>query len=109
ITAMFGAVTVVFAVIFLGERLTLAETIAVVIAGGGSLLAAVEFRGLKQVRLIGYGPLAALAAVVLGSAITVLLQDPIRANGWVPTVIAERTGVALAAGLGLLLVNSGAW
>jgi drug/metabolite transporter (DMT)-like permease len=109
ITAMFGTVTVVFAVIFLGERLTVTETAAVVMAATGSLLAAVEFRGLNQVRFVGNGPLAALGAVVLGSAITVLLQPPIRAYGWVPTVIAERTGVALAAGLALLVVSTQAY
>ena len=60
ITAMFGTVTVVFAVIFLGERLTVTETAAVVMAAAGSVLAAVEFRGLSQVRFVEYGPLAAL-------------------------------------------------
>ena len=104
ITAMFGTVTVVFAVLFLGERLTLNETVAVVIAAAGSLLAAVEFRGLSQVRFVGYGPPAALGAVILGSAITVLLQQPIRANGWLPTVLAERVGVVLAAGVALAVI-----
>jgi drug/metabolite transporter (DMT)-like permease len=109
ITAMFGTVTVVFAVIFLGERLTVNQTVAVVIAAIGSLLAAVEFRGLRQVRFVGYGPPAALGAVVLGSAITVLLQQPVRANGWLPTVIAERTGVALAATVALLISSTNVW
>ena len=109
ITAMFGTVTVVFAVLFLGERLTPAETAAVVIAAAGSLLAAVEFRGLRQVRFVGYGPPIALAAVIVGSAITVLLQPPIRAEGWGPIVIAERTGVALAAGVALLVLNRRGW
>jgi drug/metabolite transporter (DMT)-like permease len=109
ITAMFGTVTVIFAVMFLGERLTPAETVAVVVAAAGSLLAALEFRGLKHVRFVGYGPPAALGAVLLGSAITVLLQQPIRANGWLPTVLAERTGVALAAGMALLLANTSTW
>jgi drug/metabolite transporter (DMT)-like permease len=109
ITAMFGTVTVVFAVWFLGERLTLIETAAVIVAALGSVLAAVEFRGLKQVRFAGYGPPVALGAVIIGSAITVLLQAPARANGWVPTVIAERTGVALTIGIALLFLNSQAW
>ena len=105
ITAMFGTVTVVFAVLFLGERLTLNETAAVVIAATGSLLAAVEFRGLTQVRFVGYGPPAALGAVILGSAVTVLLQQPIRTNGWLPSVLAERTGLVLAAAFVLAVVS----
>jgi drug/metabolite transporter (DMT)-like permease len=109
ITATFGTVTVVFAVVFLGERLTLPQTAAVIIATAGSLLASIEIRGVARIGIAGYGPPAALGAVVLGSAITVLLQHPIRANGWVPTVIAERTGVAFAAGLALLLARKWSW
>ena len=105
ITALFGTVTVVFAVLFLGERLTVNEAAAVVIAALGSLLAAVEFRGLSQVRFVGYGPPAAFGAVILGSAVTVLLQQPIRTNGWLPSVLAERTGVVLAAACALAIVS----
>lgn len=105
ITALFGTVTVLFAVLFLGERLTVAETVAVIIAASGSILAAIEFKGSGRIQLIGLGPLAAFGAVVLGSAITVAMQHPIRTYGWVPTVIAVRTGVAITAGIALLAVS----
>ncbi len=105
ITALFGTVTVLFAVLFLGERLTIAETVAVIIAASGSILAAIEFKGSGRIQLIGLGPLAALGAVVLGSAITVMMQHPIRSNGWVPTVIAVRIGVAITAGIALFAVS----
>ena len=108
ITALFGTVTVLFAVLFLGERLTIADTVAVIIAASGSILAAIEFKGSGRIQIIGLGPLAALGAVLLGSAITVALQHPIRTDGWVPTVIALRIGVAVTAGIALIAV-SGFW
>src|SRR5437867_10083882 len=104
ITALFGTVTVLFAVLFLGERLTIAETVAVIIAASGSILAAIEFKGSGRIQLIGLGPLSALGAVVLGSAITVMMQHPIRADGWVPTVIAVQIGVAITACVALFAV-----
>ncbi len=104
ITALFGTVTVLFAVLFLGERLTIAETVAVIIAASGSILAAIEFKSSGRIQLIGLGPLSALGAVVLGSAITVMMQHPIRADGWVPTVIAVRIGVAITACVALFAV-----
>jgi len=105
ITALFGTVTVLFAVLFLGERLTIAETIAVIIAASGSVLAAIEFKGSGRIQVIGLGPLAALGAVLLGSAITVMMQHPIRTDGWVPTVMAVRIGVAITAGIALFAVS----
>jgi len=105
ITALFGTVTVLFAVLFLGERLTIGETVAVIIAASGSILAAIEFKSSGRIQLIGLGPLAALGAVVLGSAITVMMQHPSRSNGWVPTVIAVRIGVAITAGIALFAVS----
>ena len=105
ITALFGTVTVLFAVLFLGERLTIADTVAVIIAASGSILAAIEFKGSGRIQIIGLGPLAALGAVLLGSAITVALQHPIRTDGWVPTVIAVRIGVAVTAGIALIAVS----
>jgi drug/metabolite transporter (DMT)-like permease len=105
ITAMFGTVTVLFAVLFLGERLTLAETAAVLIAATGSVLAAVELKGSGRLQIIGLGPLAAFGAVLLGSAVTVIMQRPIRADGWVPTVMAVRIGVAVATAILLFAVT----
>ena len=104
ITAMFGTVTVLFAVLFLGERLTIAETAAVIIAATGSVLAAIEIKASGRIKFIGLGPLAAMGAVLLGSAITVMMQHPIRADGWVPTVIAVRIGVAITACVALFAV-----
>ncbi len=105
ITALFGTVTVLFAVAFLGERLTIAETVAVIVAACGSILAAIEFKGSGRIQLIGLGPLAAFGAVLLGSAITVAMQHPIRTDGWVPTVMAVRIGVAITAGIALFAVS----
>ncbi|HEY6875338.1 MAG TPA: DMT family transporter [Candidatus Dormibacteraeota bacterium] len=105
ITALFGTVTVLFAVLFLGERLTFGETAAVIIAATGSVLAAVELKGGGKLKFVGAGPLAALGAVLLGSAVTVMMQHPIRADGWVPTVIGVRIGVSIAAGIGLFVVS----
>src|SRR5437867_10937617 len=105
ITALFGTATVLFAVLFLGERLTIAETVAVIIAATGSILAAIEIKGSGRIQIIGLGPMAALGAVVLGSAVTVMMQHPIRTEGWVPTVIAVRIGVAIAACVALLVVS----
>ena len=105
ITALFGTATVLFAVLFLGERLTIAETVAVIIAATGSILAAIEIKGSGRIQIIGLGPMAALGAVVLGSAVTVMMQHPIRTEGWVPTVIAVRIGVAITASVALFAVS----
>lgn len=105
ITSLFGTVTVLFAVLFLRERLTVAETIAVIIAAAGSVLAAVELKGSGKIQLIGLGPLAALGAVTVGSAVTVIMEHPIRTEGWVPTVIAIRVGVVIATAVLLLAVS----
>src|SRR5205823_13198678 len=67
ITAMFGTVTVLFAVLFLGERLTIAETAAVIIAATGSVLAAIELKASGRIKFIGLAPLAATGAFLLGS------------------------------------------
>jgi drug/metabolite transporter (DMT)-like permease len=109
ITSMFGTVTVVLAVIFLGERLTPIEAVAVVMAATGALLGAVEFRGLNRLRFAGHGPVVAVGAVIVGSAISVLLQHPIRAIGWIPAVIGVRAGVAVTAGVCLVFAGSSMW
>ena len=105
ITALFGTVTVLFAVLFLGERLTIGETAAVIIAATGSVLAAVELKGGGKLKVVGAGPLAALGAVLIGSAVSVMMQHPIRANGWVPTIIGVRVGIAIATGVALFVMS----
>jgi drug/metabolite transporter (DMT)-like permease len=107
ITATFGTVTVIFAVVFLGERLTVLDSAAVVIAAAGSILAALEFQGFRRIRITGWGPASTMGAVVLGSAVSVLMQHPLRTEGWVPTVTAVRAGVGLTAGLALVAANLG--
>jgi drug/metabolite transporter (DMT)-like permease len=98
ITAIYGPVTVLLAVVLLGERPGLLQMAAVPLAALGSILAAVINDPQRQrIRVVGPGPVFAVIAVVSSAAVTVWLQDEVREGGWVQAVIVLRlTGLTLA-------------
>lgn len=104
-----GAVTVVLAVILLGEQLAPLQWLAVPVATAGAVLAAVTFeRGSRRPRMIGAGPLLAAVSVVGFAAATVGLQAPVRQIGLFPGMFISRvfnTALTLLV-LGLVLGRS---
>lgn len=106
ITGTFGVATVVFAMIFLGERPSPFQLACVPLAGIGSILASVVFDSTsEQIRLVGRGPLFAIFAVLFSAAVTVSLQAPVRAVGWLPTLFVLRLGGAATAVVFLLALS----
>jgi len=93
-----GAVTVVLAVIVLGDRPGILEWLAVGITTTGAVLVAFVRTPGSRPRLNGPGPLFAIVAV-LGYSVSVIgLQNPIRDVGWLPTLIAWRLANVAVAG-----------
>ncbi len=86
-----GVMTVLFAFVFLGERPDLIQWLGIPLAGLGVVLLSFEQDESGQRRLVGWGPLFALAGVVTGAVSNVGLQVPAREIGPVSTAIAQRT------------------
>lgn len=98
-----GAATVVAAVVLIGDRPGLQEWFGLAAASFGAILVGLSGgpAGGAGPR-IGPGVLFALAAVLGYSISIVLLQDPIRSIGWLPVLVAWRTGnLVVAAGVTL--------
>ncbi|MEA2622927.1 MAG: hypothetical protein QOH61_1837 [Chloroflexota bacterium] len=107
LTASAGVVTVVLAVILLGEHPRPVQLAAVPVAGLGCILAVLRFdRGAGgRPALIGLGPLFAGATCVLGSLYTIGLTAAIHSMGWVTAVVVSRAlsvSVALAVVIGVV-------
>lgn len=92
IGASFGALSVVGAVVFLGERPSQLQWLAVPLTSLGSVLAAVVFeRGARRrPRLVGLGPLFAVVSVVCFAIATVGLAGPTREIGWAQAILVSR-------------------
>lgn len=104
ITAAYGGLVVVLAVLFRGETLNLVQAAGAVIATAGIVLAGLAFDdGLRSVRLVGRGVLFAFVALVLFAVMTVGLAGPIGEAGWLPVLLVSRSANAVAS-LGLLAV-----
>jgi drug/metabolite transporter (DMT)-like permease len=102
ITAAYGGLTVVLAVVLTGETLTGPQALGAAIATGGVILAGLVFdRGLRSARVVGRGVGFAIIALVLFAAMTVGAAGPIRAAGWLPVVLAGRIASSVAT-VGLL-------
>lgn len=86
-----GVMTVLFAFLFLGERPNLIQWLGIPLAGLGVVLLSFEQDESGRRRLVGWGPLFALAGVVTGAVSNVGLRVPAREIGPLPTAIAQRT------------------
>jgi transporter family protein len=87
VVAAFGGFTVVLAVIFRGESLTVVQAIGAVVATAGIVLTGVVVDGgLRGVRLRGAGVALALVAMALFAVLTVATAGPIQEVGWLPVV-----------------------
>jgi drug/metabolite transporter (DMT)-like permease len=112
ITAAYGGLTVVLAVLFRGESLSLAQVVAVAIATVGVVLAGLVFDGgVRGVSVVGRGVAFAFVALVLFAVMTVGLAGPIGEAGWLPVLLISRlanVGVSVML-LALALSREGDW
>lgn len=91
ITAAYGGLTVVLAVLFRGESLSLGQVVAVAIATVGVVLAGLVFDGgVRGVSVVGRGVAFAFVALVLFAVMTVGLAGPIGEAGWLPVLLISR-------------------
>lgn len=91
VMATYGALTVVLAVVFRGERLGPTDWLGVAFATAGIALAGlVADGGWRTVRPVGIGVGFALLADVGFAVSTVGLTAPIQAAGWLPTMLISR-------------------
>jgi drug/metabolite transporter (DMT)-like permease len=89
--AAYGGLTVVLAVIFRGEALTVGQAIGAAIATVGVVLAGIVFDGgIRGTRIVSRGIGFALVALVLFAVVTVGMAGPIKAAGWLPVVLVSR-------------------
>lgn len=91
VVSLYGSLTVVLAVAFLGEGLRPGQAVGVVVAATGVVLAAVVFqRDWRQTRLVSAGAGYAVVALVAFALSVVLISGPIRAVGWLPALLLAR-------------------
>jgi uncharacterized membrane protein len=89
--AAYGGLTVVLAVIFRGETLTIVQAAGAAIATVGVVLTAVAFDGsLRGTRLAGPGVIFAVAALILFSVMTIGLAETIEHSGWLEVILVSR-------------------
>jgi len=101
ITAAYGGLTVVLAVVFTGESLTSAQAAGAALATAGVVLAGLVFdHGWRNPRIVGRGVAFAIVALVMFALMTVGSAGPIRAAGWLPVILLSRiTQISIAAAL----------
>lgn len=96
ITAAYGGLTVVLAVVLTGERLTGLQAVGAVVATAGVVLAGLVFDGgIRHVRVVGRGVGFAIVALVLFAVMTIGAAGPIRAVGWLPVIFVGRLTSAI--------------
>jgi drug/metabolite transporter (DMT)-like permease len=91
VLSLIGGLTVVLAVVVLGEQLKPLQGVGVVTATAGLvLMAVISDTGLRGSRLVGPGVVFALVAIFIWSAITIGLTGPIRQVGALPVMVESR-------------------
>ncbi|MEA2577708.1 MAG: hypothetical protein QOD78_1296 [Chloroflexota bacterium] len=109
VSATSGAVTVLMAVLLLGEQPHLIQWLGVPLTAAGAVLAAARFeKPDRQRRSIGPGLAFTVITVLAYGAYTVGLPSAIRAAGWVQTVFISRGLSAVLAWVALLVLLGGA-
>jgi drug/metabolite transporter (DMT)-like permease len=94
IIVAYGGMTVVLAVAFRGESVTLQQAIGAATATVGVVLAALSFdtRSVRAARIAGTGVIVAVFTLIGFAVMTVLLAGPIREHGWLPVIVGSRIG-----------------
>lgn len=96
VMSAYGGLTVILAVIVLGETLTGTQAAGAVVATLGVVMAGVVFeRDIRRTRFVSRGVLFALVAMLLWGWFTILLAGPVRSAGWLPVIAVSRTVTAV--------------
>jgi len=96
VVAAFGGFTVVLAVVFRGESLTIPQAAGAAIATLGIVLTGLVLDGgWRGVRLRGAGVAFGLVAMALFAILTVATAGPIGEVGWLPVVVVSRASNTL--------------
>ena len=91
VVAAYGGLTVVGSVLIRGESLTSLQALGAALATAGVVLTGVVFDGgLARNADRRPGVVFSLIAMLLFTVLTVGLATPIRADGWLPVVLASR-------------------
>jgi drug/metabolite transporter (DMT)-like permease len=103
IGATTGTMTVLFAFLFIGERLHPLQWLAVPVALVGAVLASLEIEPGTRIRLVGAGPLFAGVGVFSGAISNVVLPIPIEEVGAIQAIVLQRTSTVVFIGLVLVV------
>jgi drug/metabolite transporter (DMT)-like permease len=107
ITAAYGGLTVVLAVIVRGESLSPGQAAGAALATIGVVLAGLVFDGgLRSARIVGRGVAFAIVALVLFAIMTVGSAEAIDITGWLPLILLARI-TQVVAGWSLLGIGLG--
>jgi drug/metabolite transporter (DMT)-like permease len=102
--AAYGGLTVVLAVLFRGESLTMVQAVGATIATVGVILTGVAFEGgLRGIRFAGPGVVFAIAALVLFAAMTIGSDIVLERTGWLEILIVSRSANAIISVLVLVV------
>jgi drug/metabolite transporter (DMT)-like permease len=89
--AAYGGLTVILAVLFRGETLTLLQAVGAAVATVGVVLTAVAFDGtLRGTRFAGPGVIFAVGALILFATMTIGLAATIEVAGWMEVLVVSR-------------------
>jgi drug/metabolite transporter (DMT)-like permease len=92
VMSAYGGLTVILAVIVLGERLSATQAAGAAIATCGVVLTGVVLeRDLRRTRFASPGVAFALVAMLLWAWFTILLAGPVKSAGWLPVIALSRT------------------
>jgi uncharacterized membrane protein len=106
VVAAYGGLTVVLAVIVLGETIRPLQWLGATTATGGIVLAGIHFDGsLRGARPVSRGVLIGIVSLVLFAVLTVGLAGPIRQAGWLDVIFTARLANNTAVWLLLLVVR----
>ncbi len=107
ITAAYGGLTVVLAVIVRGESLSPGQAAGAALATIGVVFAGLVFDGgLRSARIVGRGVAFAMVALVLFAIMTVGSAEAIDITGWLPLILLARI-TQVAVGWSLLGIGLG--
>jgi len=107
ITAAYGGLTVILAVIVRGESLSPGQAAGAALATIGVVLAGLVFDGgLRSARIVGRGVAFAMVALVLFAIMTVGSAEAIDITGWLPLILLARI-TQVVAGWSLLGIGLG--
>jgi drug/metabolite transporter (DMT)-like permease len=102
--AAYGGLTVVLAVLFRGESLTLVQALGATVATVGVILTGVAFGGgLRGMRFAGPGVAFAIVALVLFAVMTIGTDIVIERTGWIEILLVSRSANAVISVLVLVV------